>query len=204
MKLLLLFLFVLAGCNTKDKSIYALVSHEKITVIHRSLQAGDVHLFYKKGCCYYTDSLFSGIITEVYPNHNSKSLMRFTNGRQEGYTTTWYPDGKKETLRFYHNGEKEGVHYGWWDNGNLKFTYGFVHGNYDGEYREWYVDATLFKQIIYKNGSDEEGKGWRNNGKLFMNYIVRNKRRYGLLNAELCYALNKEKAEYLKSMSYAK
>jgi antitoxin component YwqK of YwqJK toxin-antitoxin module len=199
-----LFLLLLAGCNAGDKTIYIPAFDKKVTVIQRTLIAGDVHLSYKKGCCYYADSLFSGVITEFYPNRKMKSLTRFFQGRQEGWTSTWYPNGIKESLRFYQKGEKEGVHYGWWDNGNLKFTYRFSHGNYDGDYKEWYADHQIFKQVTYKNGSDQEGKGWRNNGKLFMNYKVRNNRRFGLLNAELCYALNKEKAVYLKSMSYAK
>lgn len=206
MKLIVLLLIFFAGCNTGDKTISTspVNSNDKVTVIQLSLIAGDDYLYFKNGYYYYKDSLFSGIITAFYPNGMIKSLTRITNGRQEGCTTTWYPNGNKESLRFYHNGEKEGVHYGWWENGNLKYTYGFAHGNYDGDYKEWYADTKIFKHIIYKNGSDQEGKGWRNNGKLFMNYIVRNKRRYGLLNAELCYALNKEKELNIKSMSYAK
>ena len=69
-------------------------------------------------------------------------------------------------------------------------------GNYNGLYQEWYENGQPFKFIVYKNGNDVEGKAWRPNGKLYMNFINKDGRRYGLLNAQMCFSLKNENGEY--------
>ena len=54
--------------------------------------------------------------------------------------------------------------------------------------------------IQYKDGKEIGGNGWRNNGKTYMNFIVKDGRRYGLVNAQLCYSVKNERGEYVENM----
>jgi hypothetical protein len=151
------------------------------------------------GVQYLGDSLFSGTIESFFPSGTPETSRSFYQGRQEGWSVTYYPNGNRADLRYYHLGEKDSVHTGWWENGQLRFRYHFSHGNYDGLSNEWYRSGKLLKEIVYVNGNDVSGKGWRENGKPFMNFIMRNGRRYGLMNGQLCYSLKNEKGLYRPS-----
>ncbi|MBL0182944.1 MAG: hypothetical protein IPP96_11885 [Chitinophagaceae bacterium] len=50
----------------------------------------------------------------------------------------------------------------------------------------------MIQQVFYENGKEISGKGWRENGKLYMSFVMKGGRRYGLFNANLCYSLVKE------------
>jgi hypothetical protein len=50
----------------------------------------------------------------------------------------------------------------------------------------------MMQQLVYDHGKEISGKGWRENGELYMNYQIKNGRRYGLANANLCYSLSNE------------
>jgi antitoxin component YwqK of YwqJK toxin-antitoxin module len=163
------------------------------------VQKFDTSLHCKNGLWYFHDSLFSGRIEEKYISGQQKSIGSFYHGKEEGCSFSFYPDGKRESVRSYDNGEKCGTHTGWWNNDKTRFEYHFTKGNYDGDYFEWYTSGKLLKHIIYKNGEELSGKGWRENGKLFMNYVMKDKRRYGLMNAQLCYSLKSEEGEWVRS-----
>jgi antitoxin component YwqK of YwqJK toxin-antitoxin module len=136
---------------------------------------------------------FSGEIKEMYPTGNIKSLIKIVDGKQEGIIQTFYETGKIESIRYYKNGEKDGENTGWWPNGNKKFEYHFTNGVYNGLFTEWYIDGHMIQQIVYVNGKDIEGKGWRDDGKVYMSFVVKDGRRYGLMNSNLCYSLNRER-----------
>ena len=55
--------------------------------------------------------------------------------------------------------------------------------------------------VVGANGLRNEIRavGWRENGRTYINFVVRNGRKYGLMNARLCYSLKDEKGTYLSS-----
>ncbi len=110
---------------------------------------------------------------------------------------TFFLSGARETERYFAGGEKTGIHRGWWENGQPRFEYHFLNGAYEGDFREWYASGAPFKYVVYRHGADLEGMGWRENGKLFMNYVMKAGRRYGIMNAQPCYTLRNEKGEYM-------
>lgn len=57
----------------------------------------------------------------------------------------------------------------------------------NGEYRTWHANGQLAEIRRYVNGR-EEGlqQSWTADGVLFLNYEVRNGRRYGLVNSRPC------------------
>lgn len=155
-----------------------------------SISSGDTALHLVNGTWFYkNDSTFTGIIKEFYPDGSVRCLQRLENGRQQGYTETYYNDGGPESRRWYSKGEKDSAHTGWWPNGNKKFEYHFTNGNYNGLFTEWYQSGKMIQQVVYESGKEISGKGWRENGKLYMSFVMKEGRRYGLFNANLCYSV---------------
>ncbi len=154
----------------------------------------------KNGSAYYNGSLFSGITIEHNGSGSIKLLTTYLNGLEHGFTKAFYAMAQPEYERFYTRGEKDKLHKGWWPNGNKRFEYHFSNGVYHGAFKEWYEDGRLAKNIRYNNGNETEGKGWRNNGKVYMSFVVKNGRRYGLVNAQLCYSLKNERGEYVENV----
>lgn len=162
------------------------------------ISAADPLLKLVNGVWYYADSLFSGHVHQFYENGNMQSMQCYYLGREEGWLLTWYMGGQKETQRFFRAGEKDSTHMGWWENGQKRFEYHFKQGAYDGNFKEWYSNGALFRHIEYKGGQEIRGKGWRETGKLYMSFEVKNGRRYGLMNAQPCYTVKNEKGEYIE------
>ena len=174
---------------------------QQIVIPSNTTLKTDSLLKLKNGYWFYSDTLYSGTIEDYFPSKQLKTTETFYKGKEEGWYHSFYPDGTKEANRYYHAGEKDSINIGWWNNGNLRFEYHFSNGNYHGDCKEWYQSGKLFKHIIYQNGNEISGKGWRENGKLFMNYVMKDKRRYGLMNSQLCYSLKNEKGEFVRSTS---
>ncbi|NOT76157.1 MAG: hypothetical protein HOP08_14615 [Cyclobacteriaceae bacterium] len=144
----------------------------------------------------YHDKLFSGLVTEFYETGEIRSQSRYEEGLLHGETLTWYLSGVKESSRLYSQGEKEGIHQGWWPNGNQRFEYQFAEGQYHGTFKEWYENGKPLHLFTYADGKEVSAIGWRDNGKTYINFMVRNGRKYGLTNARLCYSLINEKGIY--------
>lgn len=190
----------LFSCQSNSHKNQEQQPFQAIVIPNTIVSASDSALHLKEGKWYYNDSLFSGTIQELYSfNQQIKSSQTFFKGKEEGWLKTFYKDGVKEMQRYFSDGEKDSVHTAWWHNGNKKMEIHFLKGNYNGLYREWYENGKPFKYIVYENGNDMEGKAWRPNGKLYMNFINKEGRRYGLLNAQMCFSLKNEKGEYSKA-----
>jgi len=165
-----------------------------------SVSSTDSLLQLKNGVWYYGQHLFCGSINTYYSSGKLRSQLSVYNGKEEGMTNSFYENGNKEACRYYHAGEKDSVHRGWWLNGQPRFEYHFRKGEYDGDFKEWYASGKPYKHIIYASGKEQRGKGWRENGKLYMNFVMREGRLYGLMNPNLCYSLKNEKGEYINSL----
>lgn len=175
--------------------------HHGNTVVVSSLLVNktDTALRLINGVYYYRQQLFSGTITDSYETGAKHHEINCYQGKEEGWTIMYYASGKIAEKRYYQAGEKDSVHTGWWENGSLRFEYHFSKGLYNGNYKEWYSSGAAYKHVHYTNGADEWGKGWRENGKLFMNYMVREGRRYGIVNSNLCYTLKNQKGVFAEA-----
>ena len=158
-----------------------------------TMNIADASLKIVNGVLYSGDKLFTGKLTDFYPNKILKSSAGFVNGKEQGLSETFYEDGEKETARFYTAGEKDSVNTGWWPGGTKKFEYHFNKGNYNGAFREWYMNGAIAREIMYDNGKEQSGKEWRENGKLYTNFVWKGNRRYGVVNSNLCYGVDKGK-----------
>lgn len=58
---------------------------------------------------------------------------------------------------------------------------------YHGEYHAWYPNGRLFELKNYVHGKEEgPQRSWIEAGDLFLNYVVREGRRFGSVNARPC------------------
>ncbi len=147
---------------------------------------------------FYQDQRASGLVREYYSSGELHRISRYEDGLLHGLTRSWYPDGAKESERYYDRGEKEGLHIGWWPNGNKQFEYEFSKGMYHGTFKEWYETGKLLHVFEYNQGHEVSAIGWRENGRTYINFVVRNGKKYGLTNARLCYSLEDEKGVFGK------
>lgn len=187
---------LLMACTTEQP----MVAKERLAPIIPAIgiSADDPQLHLENGNWYYADTLFSGHVHAFYQNGHMQRMQSYYQGKEEGLLLTWFQDGQKESERYFVAGEKDGQHKGWWENGQPRFEYQFKNGVYDGDFKEWFSSGAVFKHIEYKEGVEIRGKGWRENGKLYMSYEVKGARRYGLLNAQPCYTLKNEKGQYIE------
>jgi antitoxin component YwqK of YwqJK toxin-antitoxin module len=186
--------FLLASCTININNVEQGAAQTTIPPLR--IENTDNLLHFDKGVYYYGQESFSGIIIERYANGNIKRSGNYLSGKEEGWQTMYYNSGAISEKRYYRLGEKDSVHTGWWDNGHLRFEYHFSHGAYEGDFKEWYTTGQPYKHIHYVKGTDDQGIGWRENGKLYMNYIMRDGRRYGVVNPNLCYTVKDEQGEY--------
>lgn len=191
-----IYLVFLLACTIEQPTV---VKERQAPIIPAiGVRADDSKLHLENGYWYYGDSLFSGHVHAFYSNGNMQRMQTYYQGKEEGILLTWFQDGQKESERYFVAGEKDGLHKGWWENGMRRFEYQFKDGMYEGDFKEWFSSGAAFKHIEYKNGVEIRGKGWRENGKLYMSYEVKGTRRYGLMNAQPCYTLKNEKGQYIE------
>lgn len=130
---------------------------------------------------------FSGLLMDRAPSGSVRMIVRLVNGRPDGREWRWYEDGRLESVRTYADGRKIGHHRGWWPDGTPRFEADYTDDAFDGTYRAWHPTGGVSELRHFFDGR-EEGlqQVWTPNGILFLNYEVRNGRRFGLVNAKPC------------------
>lgn len=74
-----------------------------------------------------------------------------------------------------------------WPNGNLRRAFDLRDGVRDGEYKTFTVDGKPYELKHFSRGH-EDGlqQAWDDRGQLYLNYVVKDGRRYGMVNAKPC------------------
>jgi antitoxin component YwqK of YwqJK toxin-antitoxin module len=191
-----IWLLFMISCQEVNHSIPVVQSSVRLM----TLDKGDTLLSRVNGKYFYRNQLFNGCIEERNQQGTLVSRQNFIGGREEGWAEWFYPGGQLLARRYYHDGEKDSIHRGWWPNGQAQFEYHFHAGTYQGWFKEWYASGRPLKAIWFDRGQEQYGKGWRENGKIYMSFEVRNGRLYGLVNPNLCYSLINERGEYVRSV----
>lgn len=196
LSLILFCLLIVSACHNTG---YEIGVHPSIVISPVTVKDTDSSLHLVNGRRYYAEKPFSGYIESYFPSGRLKSKQSFYNGVEEGLLSTYYENGNKDTRRYFHAGEKDSINQGWWPDGTLAFEYHFKRGVYDGDFKEWYETGKPLKHIVYRNGKEQSGIGWRANGKVYMSFAVKDGRLYGLINPNLCYSLKNERGEFVMS-----
>lgn len=168
---------------------------------YNTIRKDDSLLKQVNGKWFYRNQPFTGCIEERKLQGTLLSCQNFSKGKEEGWSTWYYSGGQVLARRYFHEGEKDSIHQGWWPNRQIQFEYHFHSGTYQGWFKEWYASGQPLKAIWYDKGQEQYGTGWRENGKVYMSFVVKNGRVYGLVNPNLCYTLKNEKGEYIQSVA---
>lgn len=192
----IIFLLVLISCRQTQPDTSPVVTEPRPVIPAHRVRQDDTAVHLANGVWQYHAKPYSGQLVALYPSGKIKSILLLWQGKEEGLQTTYYEDGMMATARWYRGGEKDSVNQGWWPNGQQKFLYHFRKGEYEGSFEEWYVSGKPMKKILYYNGKEESGQGWRENGKPYMSFVVKEGRWYGLINPNLCYSLRNEKGDF--------
>ncbi len=82
----------------------------------------------------------------------------------------------------------------WWPDGTLRREAQYRGRIRTGEYRTWYENGRPYEIRHYVNGR-EEGlqQAWTSDGHIYLNYEMKNGRRYGYVNAQPCLPLVEER-----------
>ena len=147
------------------------------------------------GLYYYNQHPFSGIIRALHPNGKLKKQFSVYQGLLHGTYKSFYEDGTPWEIRRYKNNLSTGKHIGFWaTTGNIHFEYNYYEEKMEGMQKKYYPSGKPFLFLHFVN-DQEEGlqQGWRENGKLYLNYVSKDGYRYGLQKSALCYTLRNEK-----------
>lgn len=186
MRIVYLLIFVtIISCAHDRKS-----SEELIPAL--SVESTDTSLHFTNGYWFKSGLPFSGNIVHRYEDGKINERTGYYNGKEEGWSYAFFDNSLVSEKRYYHLGEKDSVHSGWWQNGKPRFVYHFKTGVYNGYFTEWYGSGAIYKEIYYVDGKEDRAKGWRENGKVYMNFIVKEGRRYGLENSNLCFTVRQD------------
>ena len=75
----------------------------------------------------------------------------------------------------------------YWDNGQLKSDVTYRNDAYEGDYRTYYASGAPYEVRHYVNGHEQgRQQSWTEAGVLYLNYEVRDDRRFGLVNPSPC------------------
>lgn len=98
-----------------------------------------------------------------------------------------YADGRVSSREVHVRGRREGLQQSWWPNGRLRTQAWYRDDAYHGESRTWFEDGRPYELRHYDEGR-EAGvqQSWDRDGVLYLNYVVREGRRYGFVNAYPC------------------
>ena len=194
-----LFAIVAGGCRNHpaDKRNTAA---DNLLIPNRLFESTDTSLHWNNGSLYFQGQPYSGTVLQRDSAEQIISRQSYYQGKEEGWADWYYTSGKINARRYFHLGEKDSVHIGWWETGKPRFEYHFRNGQYEGWFKEWYASGKPLKEVYYEKGQEKRGQGWRENGKLYMSFEVRNGRMYGQINPNLCYSLQNEQGEFIRSV----
>lgn len=109
---------------------------------------------------------------------------------------TRYPDGTLASAGFYRGAVKIGTHTAWWRNGALRSVAQYSEDAYDGIYQTWYASGSRYELRAFAGGHEAgRQQAWTEDGTLYLNYEMRNGRRFGLVNARPCVTTNQRDVE---------
>jgi antitoxin component YwqK of YwqJK toxin-antitoxin module len=104
---------------------------------------------------------------------------------------TRYESGQLQSRAHVINGRRVGTFETWWPNGNRRSSVGYLDDVFHGEYLTWTIGGKPYERKHFEKGR-ESGlqQSWDEAGQLYLNYEVKNGRRYGFTNAKPCLPAN--------------
>ena len=157
---LLFLVFTIESCNTSIHSP------------ERFIRRSDAALKHSGEQLLYHDTLFSGVLYEMYNEKDTALSEKYLDGLRNNISRKWFPSGKLSEERSYVNGKRIGIHQGWYPDGKKRFLYHFVNDEVDG-----------LAEDGHESGMQT---AWESDGSIMANYMAKNGRNYGLTGVKNC------------------
>jgi antitoxin component YwqK of YwqJK toxin-antitoxin module len=183
----ILFIAIMTACQSGTEGN----STQLITMIPDiNIDTESELLIRKRGVLYYEGLPFSGNITSWHKAGKLASRAPFLEGKEHGLSEAWYPNGTKQFERIYEYGIKTGIHKGWWETGQPKHIRHLANDVFEGSVKEWYASGQPFLDLNYVKGQEAGSqKAWKSDGRIKVNYVAKNGRKYGLTGVKNCISL---------------
>ncbi|MDX1957806.1 MAG: hypothetical protein SFU98_04485 [Leptospiraceae bacterium] len=146
----------------------------------------DPRLSLKNGVQYFNHSLFSGELVSFFKDGTKQVSIHYKEGLKDGKEIVFFANGKPLYEKNYIAGKLEGTHYGWHENGKPRFLSNFKNDTFDGDNYTWYPSGKLESYKKFSNDKFLGHRYWREDGSIFMNYIMKDDERIGLYGTKLC------------------
>lgn len=140
---------------------------------------------------YHGNELFTG--TRSFNNGATKKIIEYKEGLKHGKEQNFYSSGQLMREGFYNNGEPTGKHWTYYKSGAKKKYTEFQGGLHHGDYIEWFESGQVHVYSKFENGVELGHKKWRQNGKIYANYVVKDGKNIGLSGGKLCFSVKDEK-----------
>lgn len=136
---------------------------------------------------WYKGKPFSGYMIEEQRAHEIVYRLPIIDGKENGPAIGFYDSGEKLLECYFLNGKKEGLYKQWWPNGNYRYRFHFKNGKYHGAQTVFFPDGKIREESrFFFGGKEGLQRVWNNSGQLISNYMIRNKKLYGVISVETC------------------
>ncbi len=98
------------------------------------------------------NSLFTGYMTEFYPEGPLKARTVVSNGVVDGLSEGWHTNGVLEVREHFTNGVSHGLREKWYASGKKLSEANIVAGKLNGPFRRWHENGRVAEEIEMKEG----------------------------------------------------
>lgn len=154
-------------------------------IIHRP----SPEVTWDKGRLLYKGQLFDGVVLEDFENVGTYRKTEYRKGLEHGSQEEIFRDtGRKVAHREFTWGRNTGAHEGWFLDGRRRFHYEYNdEGESHGDHWEWYQNGTPSSLVRFEHNKVLGRKKWRDDGKVYMNYVFNDERAIGTPGTKLCF-----------------
>ncbi|TGK62750.1 hypothetical protein EHQ27_05520 [Leptospira wolffii] len=135
---------------------------------------------------FYQGQKFDGILEFRIEELATMRRTSYKNGLPHGTETDRHDNGQILAEREFKEGKKSGIHRGWFPDGSKRFQNRFLDGKFHGDQWEWRPSGALYSYARFDRGEVIGKKMWRENGQIYMNFVLNGNRPFGMTGGKLC------------------
>ncbi|TGN03410.1 toxin-antitoxin system YwqK family antitoxin [Leptospira dzoumogneensis] len=135
---------------------------------------------------FYRGEKFYGLLESKSEELGVFRVTSYKNGLPDGIEKDVHSNGQVLAEREFSAGKKIGTHLGWFPDGKKRFHNEYLEGQFHGSQWEWRNSGSLYSYAKFDHGKVIGKKMWRENGQIYMNFVIYQGRAYGMTGGKLC------------------
>ncbi len=135
---------------------------------------------------FYNGQKFSGLIESKTAGIDVLRITPYRDGLIDGEEKDIHINGQVLAEREFEKGKKVGIHKGWFPNGNKRFQNEYLDSQFHGNQWEWRPSGGLYSFAKFDRGRVIGKKLWREDGQIYMNFVLNAGRPIGMTGGKLC------------------